>query len=103
MELKCLTHPGIRTRHWVAQNMIRNEWCRWHKQAPDSYWVHNHNPRLDVICEAYRLICKWPWLLGLLEESPEGLSKRLGLSHTAIPRRINRIRARLGLAQRYRK
>lgn len=95
-------YPSIKSVHWAARRVIRHEWIRAKpKELP---WAKQHSVRLDTICEAYRLIQRWPWLIGLMiEGSGEALGKKLQLTHAAIPRRINRIRARLGIAKRYKK
>ena len=102
MCIKQWQHPSAKSLHWAAKRIIRDEWVRFKKVDLD--WTEKHVPRLDVICETYRLIEKWPWLLGLLVEGSLGqLALHVGVSPGAIGRRLNRVRAHLGLAKRYSK
>lgn len=97
MQIRQFQHPSIIACHWAAKNAIRQERVQARpKEVGD--WVLQQRVSLDVICEAYRFLGRWPWLVGLmLEGGKEQLARQMGMHPSAIYRRINRIRAELGL------
>jgi len=101
MRIREIEYHSIQSVRWKVQHIVRDEWVR--RQPRELSWIQKRSPRLDTICEAYRMIQRWPWLLSLLlEGSQASLARAAGVQKAAVGKRLNHVRADLGLARRYR-
>ena len=88
-------HGSMKSLHWAAKHMIAKERVR-----AKPFRAHLPTPRnvqLDAICDAYNLIGRWPWLIGLLlaEGNVREMARNASLDHTSILKRLKKIREEL--------
>ena len=95
MVLEMIEHESFPAGKWGAQMLIRHAWAKKHYRR-DIDFSGSRNVRQDIICEAYHIIQKWPWLYDLMAmESGEEVARKLGINRSSVSQRVRKIRRKL--------